>query len=320
MPFNNIVTPRADLHIMQGAAALGGGIGYGLERIGDAIGKIAEEKKRKGDLAAALRRTLTIAYPEQKDQFNSMGLPDLQGFLQGQAVKSARDNQQAQLEELQRALATRQATTIAAARLGQTGQNPEDVQGLDSVLSPAEGLRRTSMPTGPDLLREFSSAARQTGGQVDPRSLSELSDAIARLQPKPIAPVRGLPFGVTRPIEGVNNKVLVGTGEESEPNVIDTTPPKQPVVIPQELMHLVTAPDDKTFLNGIKTLNPDLAEAVTKLRIHVNSAAGRDNSVLLKALDKIFPGSAQKAADTAPASRPGYDWNFDAKSGKLVQP
>lgn len=92
-----IYTPsNADQWAFQGANALGQGIGRGIQSLGDDIQNYLKEKKRKGDLAAQLRRTLKVAYPDRAGDFESMGLPDLQGELEGQALKSYQARQQAQ--------------------------------------------------------------------------------------------------------------------------------------------------------------------------------------------------------------------------------
>src|SRR5690349_1503788 len=85
-----VYTPfRADQNELAGGFALAHGIGGGLQSLGDSIGKMLEEKKQRGQLATATRKLLSVAYPDRKDEFATLGLEDLQGTLKGEALKSA---------------------------------------------------------------------------------------------------------------------------------------------------------------------------------------------------------------------------------------
>ncbi len=178
----NVWTPfDADKSILAGGAALGQGIGRGLESLGQSIGKALEEKKRKGQLATSIRKTLSVAYPDRKDEFATMGLPDLQGALEGEAMKRAEmraklteDVQRAQLGEFLAKQNERQSMTDIAGQLSQQGQAPENVP---APFNNAEFSRRTAAP---DLMSAIAKLGPGRG--IEPRAAADLADSIARMR------------------------------------------------------------------------------------------------------------------------------------------
>src|SRR5689334_16628838 len=102
---------RAPDLILQGGLAAGRGIARGGESLGRGLEMMfarqqqqKEEQKRIGDLATSMRKTLSIAYPDRGKEFAAMGLPDLQGVLEGEALKSA-NNKRMEAEKAAAAMA-----------------------------------------------------------------------------------------------------------------------------------------------------------------------------------------------------------------------
>lgn len=86
--------------IVRGGEALARGIANGGQSLGAGLQQLfarqqqqQEQLKQRGDLAQALRKTLSIAYPDRSKEFAALGLPDLQGVLEGEAMKSAQAKQ-----------------------------------------------------------------------------------------------------------------------------------------------------------------------------------------------------------------------------------
>jgi len=105
MPLSRLAFNAPEL-IVRGGEALGAGIANGGQNLGRGLeamfAKRQAEKeriKRDGDLAASLRKTLKIAYPERGKEFDALGLPDLRGVLEGEALSSARRKEQEALKE-----------------------------------------------------------------------------------------------------------------------------------------------------------------------------------------------------------------------------
>lgn len=177
----NIWTPfTADKSILAGGASFAEGTGRGLEHLGEGIGKAIEAKKQRGQLAKSLRQTLSVAYPERKDEFATMGLPELQGTLEGEAVKSANAKaalheslQQEQLAEVMDRRRSRAALPDLYRSLAGAGQAPEEVP---SPLGNAEFDRRTRPLDSRTL---FESLGR-SGAPVDVRDAADLAGALER--------------------------------------------------------------------------------------------------------------------------------------------
>jgi len=178
---------NADKSILAGGAALSAGIGHGIESLGESIGKALEKRKQRGQLATSLRKTLSVAYPEKKDQFATMGLEDLQGTLEGEAVRSAQAKEERarrlddalmeqralQAQSIREALANAQQEPAFLSRMGELMQPRMEGPGAGEEgpanqvpgLSPAAALGAASRDTGyrPDLRGAIDDLIRNGG-------------------------------------------------------------------------------------------------------------------------------------------------------------
>lgn len=221
---------------MAGANALAEGIGRAGQSLGDSLGKAMEEKKRQGQLASSLRKTLSVAFPDRKDEFNTMGLPDLQGELEGQALASARQRQQQQQASLAASLQAQAEERANAARfpafaqaIGEMGQAPDDVPG---PLNNAEFDRRTR----PVDLASVMAAAGRTGYRPNEGSLDDLMRAAKASRPEladslnfqedPVTGERFATFGKSMASSGTNpDKLKAKPQAPLQPRVVIGTNP-----------------------------------------------------------------------------------------------
>lgn len=181
----------ADRHVAAGGAALAAGIGGGLSSLGDAIGKMVDEKKKKGQLATVLRRKLSILAPDRKGDFDTMGLEDLQGEEEGQVAQSLQAKRAREMELHDAVLQQHQLRnqTIADAIANQAkepafmGRMSELMQpGLESLPTGQEGpanlvpgmdvgqaLMQSGADTGfrPPLAVVLDDLIREGGGRID---------------------------------------------------------------------------------------------------------------------------------------------------------
>lgn len=179
----NIWTPStADRSILAGGQALAAGVSGGLKNLGDSITKAMEAKKQKAQLATSIRKTLSVAFPDRKDEFATMGLPDLQGALEGEAVKSAQAKaalaaqvQQEQLAELLARRQSRAALPDVYRSLAETGAAPEDVP---SPMGNAEFDRRTA----PMDSRALMNAISRARAPIELNDAASLATALERGQ------------------------------------------------------------------------------------------------------------------------------------------
>lgn len=105
---------RGDQHLFQGIAGAGASVGQGISGMLKQREERKEKAKQEGQLAQSLRRTLAILDPENKSQFDTMGLADLMGESQGRAVRAQQEQQQQQQQ-----LNTARIDQIRQAILGQ---------------------------------------------------------------------------------------------------------------------------------------------------------------------------------------------------------
>jgi hypothetical protein len=102
----NVYTPfTAPGSIERGGFALAQGISSGLTGAADNIAKALEAKKRKADLARNMKKMLQVAYPEQAHDFEVMGLEEMQGVVQGEAMKAAMAQRKQQADEIAQRMA-----------------------------------------------------------------------------------------------------------------------------------------------------------------------------------------------------------------------
>lgn len=220
--------PNAAQSSLAGGMALANGIGGGIDALGDNITKALEKRKSESQLATTLRKKLSILFPERKDEFNVMNLPDLTGEAVGHAEKiiNARHQQQDEAMRLriafekmrneqepkefqQRMEMNKQKLDSTAAlprlykELSETGQDPESIPG---PVSNEEFDRRTAP-------RDLMTALARSGAAVSP-------DDAARLQ---VALEKGhgsLPPGFV-PKSATINGVTYGNPKDEKPKLED---------------------------------------------------------------------------------------------------
>jgi hypothetical protein len=177
----NVYTPfTADRSILAGGQALGAGIGGGLASVGDALAKALERKQREGKISEQLGKLLETAYPERADEFKTWSLPQKQGFLEGEALKSAQRKEGIEMERLLgdiqdqiEARADRARNRALPGAMRQLleaplaiGTGPLSNEAFDARVSSASGIS----PGALALLR----AAEQSGAPIPPSVLDDL--------------------------------------------------------------------------------------------------------------------------------------------------
>jgi hypothetical protein len=194
MPFNLQVQDRSGDYALAGGRALAAGIeqaGSGIARIFEAMARKKEQEKQEAKLAVSLRKTLkdldaAQALREGREPapatFDLMGPDDLKGAFEAVGINARLEREAAALEYVKnqiaaqrRAEARARAFPGLARRLGELGQEPENVP---SPLSNEEFARRTSPITPQGVLAEMG-----TSGYV-PEGLSEFDDIIRAFTPK----------------------------------------------------------------------------------------------------------------------------------------
>ncbi len=190
----NIWTPfTADRHVAAGGAALGAGIGGGIEKLGEGISKAIDAKKRRNAAAKAASALFKNSPDLQKhlgispEDFEAMSADDKLNTTEGgiaglklhEELAKARDLHEAHKAQLGEFLAKqneRQAMTDIAGQLSQQGQAPGD---LPFDISPEEFDRRTAPP---DLMSAIAKLPR--GREISPSATADLATALEKIKPR----------------------------------------------------------------------------------------------------------------------------------------
>ena len=173
----------------------------GAAEFGRAITSAIDRRDREGKLAQALRRTLDIVDEENKAEHAAMGLPDLQGKLEGMTLRNAlarekkqADYQSALIKEMQ---SREQQRTLGQALQEQAAQGVKDIGMRTMAGEPLQDALSEAMATNPQLF-------------VSPQG-SELLNALARVQPRGGNEIPVSELGVPRPMPGREDIVFVPT-------------------------------------------------------------------------------------------------------------
>lgn len=162
---------------MAGAQGLGRGIESMGADLGAGIQRLMERKRNDAQLTTSLRKTLSIAYPDRKDDFAVMGKDELQGTLKGEALRAALTDEQDRRQKMQYDLsALRDEAQQREAQRALPGAILGEAQAdIPSPLSNAnfdtETDRRLALPPGAgNLLRGY----QQAGAPLPPAILGDL--------------------------------------------------------------------------------------------------------------------------------------------------
>lgn len=169
MPLSRLSFQAPEL-IVRGGEALAAGIANGGQSLGRGLEQLfsrqqaeKERLRQNGELAASLRKTLSIAYPERSKEWQAMGLPDLRGVLEGEALASAKRKQkQAEADAAEMA---KFAQTSARSTLENYYENPEQFTAPPNVAQAVYANPRVA--TLPNFPAVAKSMAAQ--GSVPPR-------------------------------------------------------------------------------------------------------------------------------------------------------
>lgn len=80
MPYTPTVQDRTGEFLMRG-----------ITGAADSLADAMKERKQKSQKAASLRKTIGVYNPEMKDEVQTMGLADLEGYVAGIGMKAAKD-------------------------------------------------------------------------------------------------------------------------------------------------------------------------------------------------------------------------------------
>lgn len=286
---------RADQNLMQGYDRLGSGIGRGLANVGEAFTKAMEEKKRQGQLATSLRKTLKVAYPDRASEFDTMGLPDLQGTLEGEAINSAQAKRQEEMQAAQferqmaqRKLAQDQALTQLWQDFGTRGQAPESVPG---PVSNEEFDRRTS-PVSPEA---FMQAVGRSNVALRPDDMAAFMTSLERMQPKQVPDLKGI-------LEGLKPK-SVSVDSNGRPTM-QFGPPEESKVPTGDYPWLFTD-DLEAWKKGLREIKDPKEQArVIEARNAYETAQGRPSMMERLLMGTMKPGAGGAGGGNAAAPAP----------------
>lgn len=138
-----------------------------------------EKQKDDANKATALRRALSIYDSENKDQYTTMGLPDLEGSMQSIALKRALLQQQQQEAQLQDYQDKRESSTALQRAVGEMGR-----------LSTGETLDLGQGPINPPAVeptndRLLAALSRNPAAVNAPGGLNVLQQALSRTDSTP---------------------------------------------------------------------------------------------------------------------------------------
>lgn len=331
---------------MQGAQALGGGIGGGMASMADAFAKAQEKKKQiaaQGKAADAFVKSNPEALkslgmtPEDwalqspMDKHAAMqGAIGAQAFAQGAQAGQVRTLQMLEMEQ------RLQAQEAERANAGKFGGFLKEAGGLmqPRLEGPGAGMEgpANQLP-GLDAFSAMGTAAERSGYRPDPKTLDDLMRVNERQNGGGAAQFfnpdqfgKGVP--VTRPDGSVvPGAYVTPLGPNSSTTVTDPTlrtkPEPEPVTVPD----IAFEPEDNNFEAGLRALPQKERDAAVEFRRKLK-AARKSNSLeeamalmrdaeakpgMFESIKRFFTGGkTPDAAAAGPKAR-----KFNPETGKL---
>jgi hypothetical protein len=283
----------------------------GITGAADSLADAVKQRKQQSQKASSLRKTIGIYNPELKDEVQTMGLADLEGYVAGIGMKAAKDKlaqdqsnkdreynlskvyadlQQGQMNRANERDAAGQRFTQSLASLMGTGGGPS--------MDFANTLAGEPQPARDVGLADIVQAAGQSGLTLEPTSLAQLlraeqmgqrgnAGAELAFQEDPVTGARVATFGNSLIPTGTNpakQQAQAVAVTDSEGNVIGQAIPGR------NGMQLVRTPakgvDPKTRVNAI----------LAQLKVESNLPRRQK---LTEELDGLLNGTAPAAAPTA---------------------
>jgi hypothetical protein len=300
MPYQPTVTNRTGEFLFRG-----------ITGAADSLADAVKQRKQQSQKASSLRKTIGIYNPELKDEVQTMGLADLEGYVAGIGMKAAKDKlaqdqsnkdreynlskvyadlQQGQMNRANERDAAGQRFTQSLASLMGTGGGPS--------MDFANTLAGEPQPARDVGLADIVQAAGQSGLTLEPTSLAQLlraeqmgqrgnAGAELAFQEDPVTGARVATFGNSLIPTGTNpakQQAQAVAVTDSEGNVIGQAIPGR------NGMQLVRTPakgvDPKTRVNAI----------LAQLKVESNLPRRQK---LTEELDGLLNGTAPAAAPTA---------------------
>lgn len=176
MPYTPTVQDRTGEFLMRG-----------ITGAADNLSEAMKQRKQQSQKAASLRKTIGIYNPELKDEVQTMGLADLEGYVAGLGMKAAKDKlaqEQADKErdfnlskayfDLQQQLAAQAAAREAAGQRFTQGLAARATAGGAPSMDFANTLAGEPQPARDVGLADIVQAAGQSGLALDPERLAPL--------------------------------------------------------------------------------------------------------------------------------------------------
>lgn len=213
MPYTPTVQDRTGEFLMRG-----------ITGAADSLADAMKERKQKSQKAASLRKTIGVYNPEMKDEVQTMGLADLEGYVAGIGMKAAKDKlaqeqankdrefnlskvyadlQQGQLARATERDAAGQRFTETLASLAGAGGQPS--------MDFANTRAGEPMPARDLGLADIVQAAGRSGLAMEPASLAQLIRA-EQMGQRQARPEWGGPSitALTNPVTGEKVPVFQG--------------------------------------------------------------------------------------------------------------
>ena len=265
---------RGDYHIAQGLAGFN-----------QALGAALEKRNEEGKLAQALRKVLDLQEPDAKGEHAAMGLPDLQGKLQGITMQRAQQQAEARVKEMESLSRARDMQTrLGQGQLDQGKAEGEFTRRLQEMVvpppGPAIGPPVPGMALTPELMLQ---AAGESGYRMNPEGMAQMMRALATASPQDRMPELTNLGGqdvVYSPHTGqFQFKPMPMSDAEVTPLLLDGKP-----------TGLVRTKDGKTFQMPKETTPFDATlfdKSGDKVLSHSEAAAARE---ALKTKGQVYPG------------------------------
>lgn len=283
---------RVGDYIMQGAQALGGGIGGGMASMADAFAKAQEKKKQ----LAAQGKAADAFMKSNPEALNALGMtPEdwalqspmekhaaMQGAIGAQAfAQGAQQGQMRTLQmlEMERNLAARDAEEANA---GKAGAFFGDMGRLMKPQAPEPGAEGPTMP-GLDAFSAIGEATKSSGFALPKETVDDflkqgmqqnVGGAAQFFNPDQFG--KGTP--VLRP-DGtpVPGAYVTPLGPNSSTTVTNPTLRTKPEPDPVTVPDIAFDPDDKTFEAGLKALPQKERDAAVEFRRKLKAARKSDS-------------------------------------------
>lgn len=333
---------------MQGAQALGGGIGGGMASMADAFAKAQEKKKQM----AAQGKAADAFVKSNPEALNALGMtPEdwalqspmekhaaMQGAIGAQAfAEGAQQGQMRTLQmlEMERNLAARDAEEANAGKLGGFLKEAGSLM-QPRTEGPGAGMEgpANQLP-GLDAFSAMGTAAERSGYKPDPRTLDDLMRVNERQNGGGAAQFFNPDqFGKGTPVLRPDGTPVPGAyvtplGPNSSTTVTDPTlrtkPEPEPVTVPD----IAFDPDDATFEAGLKALPQKERDAAVEFRRKLKAARKSDSLEealalmreaeakpgMFESLKRFFSGGGKAETPAAPPMRAPK--RFNPATGQL---